>query len=71
MQISLETERILLLVTDMESGEPINPIRSDNNEDSLKELDALAVLGMGLLQSVLMLGTLLVTYKIPGHEKVR
>ena len=56
---------------DMESGEPLNPIRSDNAEDSLKELDAFAVLGMGLLQSVLMLGTLLVTYKIPGHEKVR
>ena len=56
---------------DMEIGEPINHIRPNNVEDSLKELDAFAVLGMGLLQSVLMLGTLLVTYKIPGHEKVR
>ena len=54
----------------MKSGKHINLIRSDNVEDSLKELDALAVIGMGLLQSVLMLGTLLLTYKIPGHEKV-
>ena len=60
-----------MLVTVMKSGKHINLIRSDNVEDSLKELDALAVIGMGLLQSVLMLGTLLVTYKIPGHEKVR
>ena len=45
--------------------------RTDNVEDSLGELNALAVLGMGILQSVLMLGTLLLTYKIPGHSKVR
>ena len=45
--------------------------RTENVEDSLGELNALAVLGMGILQSVLMLGTLLLTYKIPGHSKVR
>ena len=60
-----------MLFTDMERGKLLIPNRSDNVEDSLKELDAFAVLGIGLLQSVLMLGTLLVTYKIPGHEKVR
>ena len=49
----------------------ISRTRTDNVEDSLGELNALAVLGMGILQSVLMLGTLLLTYKIPGHSKVR
>ena len=48
-----------------------NPTRPNNVEDSLEELNAFGVLGIGLLQAVLMLSTLLVTHKIPGHEKVR
>ena len=54
----------------MDSIAPINIIGSNNVTDSLEELNAIAVLGVGLLQSVLMLGTLLVTYKIPGHKEV-
>lgn len=69
MQISLETDR--LFVMDLVRGQPNNPTRPINIVDSLEELDALAVMGMGLLQTVLMLGTMIVTYKIPGHEKVR
>lgn len=56
---------------DLVRGQPNNPTRPINIVDSLEELDALAVMGMGLLQTVLMLGTMIVTYKIPGHEKVR
>ena len=69
MQISLETDRVLVM--DLVRGQPNNPTRPINIVDSLEELDALAVMGMGLLQTVLMLGTMIVTYKIPGHEKVR
>ena len=69
MQISLETDR--LFVMDLVRGQPNNPTRPINIVDSLEELDALAVMGMGLLQTVLMLGTMIVTYKIPGHAKVR
>ena len=47
------------------------PSRATNVEDSLKDMSALAVLGVGLLHPILMLGTLLVTYKIPGHERVK
>ena len=54
----------------MDSIASINIIGSNNVTDSLGELNAIAVLGVGLLQSVLMLGTLLVTYKIPGHKEV-
>ena len=54
----------------MDSIAPITIIGSNNVTDSLEELNAIAVLGVGLLQSVLMLGTLLVTYKIPGHKEV-
>ena len=69
MQISLETDSVLLM--DLVRGQPNIPTRPINVVDSLEELDALAVMGMGLLQAVLMLGTMIVTYKIPGHEKVR
>ena len=56
---------------DMESIETTIPIRPYNVTDSLEQLDAITVLGVGLLQSVLMLGTLLLTYKIPGHKEVQ
>ena len=69
MQISLETDSVLLM--DLVRGQPNIPTRPINVVDSLEELDALAVIGMGLLQAVIMLGTMIVTYKIPGHEKVR
>ena len=55
---------------DMESIETTIPIRPYNVTDSLEQLNAITVLGVGLLQSVLMLGTLLLTYKIPGHKEV-
>ena len=60
-----------MLLMDLVRGQPNIPTRPINVVDSLEELDALAVMGMGLLQAVLMLGTMIVTYKIPGHEKVR
>ena len=69
MEITLEPKRGCIM--DMESIETTIPIRPYNVTDSLEQLDAITVLGVGLLQSVLMLGTLLLTYKIPGHKEVQ
>ena len=55
---------------DMDSIKTTIPNRPYNVTDSLEQLDAITVLSVGLLQSVLMLGTLVLTYKIPGHKEV-